>query len=107
MGKLTITLPPFKVEHVIQTFSEVYDWGLLDLNIPDIHKDTLGKDIKIAIIDSGKSEHYETAAACAAAKNFSTSNVVVDKNGHSCVHPDAFIWTSKGIERIKDFYFLI
>ena len=83
MGKLSINLPEFTVEHVLQTFSEVYDWGLRDLNIPDIHKETLGNGIKVAVIDSGKSEHFETVDATAGAKNFSSSPFLEDKNGHA------------------------
>ncbi len=78
-----VTIPQIQPECVIQTFSEVYDWGLRDLNIPSIHKSTLGEGIKIAVIDSGKSEHFETEKAFVSAKNFSKSNVVTDKNGHS------------------------
>jgi len=39
--------------------------------------------VKIAVIDSGKSEHYETADAILGAKNFSSSSFIEDKNGHS------------------------
>lgn len=83
MGKLSCDLPKFTVEHTMQTFSEVYDWGLRDLNVPEIHKQTLGEGITIAVIDSGKSEHFETEEATAGAKNFSSSPVVEDRNGHS------------------------
>ncbi len=83
MGKLSINLPEFTVERVLQTFSEVYDWGLRDLNVPDIHKKTLGDGIKVAVIDSGKSEHFETVDATAGAKNFSSSPFLEDKNGHA------------------------
>ncbi|HDY89656.1 MAG TPA: hypothetical protein ENH82_16280, partial [bacterium] len=83
MGKLSINLPKFTIERVLQTFSEVYDWGLRDLNIPDIHKKTLGNGIKVAVIDSGKSEHFETADAFVGAKNFSSSPFLEDKNGHA------------------------
>lgn len=83
MGKLSFNLPKHTIEHVMQTFSEVYDWGLRDLNIPDIHKKTLGDGIKIAVIDSGKSEHFETINNTVAAKNFSKSPHLTDHNGHS------------------------
>ncbi|MEJ1853243.1 hypothetical protein SMA66_25165, partial [Escherichia coli] len=65
---LLIQLPTLIPEMVLQQMSEVYDWGLLDLNIPDIHKETLGQDIKIGIIDSGKSEHFETEKSFADAR---------------------------------------
>lgn len=83
MGSLTVTLPPFKIEEVVMPFSEVYDWGLIDLGIPDIHKQTMGEGIKIAIIDSGKTTHHENAHNAMAATNLSDSPVVEDRNGHS------------------------
>ncbi|KKK50353.1 hypothetical protein LCGC14_3125880, partial [marine sediment metagenome] len=83
MGKLSINLPKFTIERVLQTFSEVYDWGLRDLNVPDIHKKTLGNGIKVAVIDSGKSTHFETNEATVSSKNFSRSPTLEDKNGHS------------------------
>ncbi len=78
-----ISLPDLFPENVLQCMSEVYDWGLLDLNIPSVHKKTMGEDIKIAIIDSGKSEHFETINNTIAAKNFSKTVAVTDKNSHS------------------------
>lgn len=83
MGKLSTNLPEFTIERVLQSFSEVYDWGLRDLNVPDIHKKTLGEGVKVAVIDSGKSTHFETEDAIVAAKNFSKSPTLEDKNGHS------------------------
>lgn len=83
MGKLSFNLPKHTVERVMQTFGEVYDWGLRDLNIPDIHKKTLGEGIKIAVIDSGKSTHFETINNTAGAANFSKSPHLTDLNGHS------------------------
>lgn len=78
-----LKIPKLNPQHVMQNFSEVYDWGLRDLNIPNIHKKTLGNGIKIAIIDSGKSQHFEVTENTAAAKNFSRMKSVDDKNGHS------------------------
>lgn len=80
---LLIQLPTLIPEMVLQQMSEVYDWGLLDLNIPDIHKETLGQDIKIGIVDSGKSEHFETEKSFADARNFTDMPQVEDKNGHN------------------------
>lgn len=76
-------IPKLTPEFILQSFSEVYDWGLRDLNVPEIHKQTLGEGIKIAIVDSGKSDHFETIENTIASKNFSKENAVADKNGHS------------------------
>lgn len=79
----TIKLPALEPEFVLQTMSEVYDWGLRDLNIPDIHKQTLGEGISVAVIDSGKSNHFEIENNTVGAKNLTRSQSVDDKNGHS------------------------
>lgn len=78
-----LEIPKLIPEHVVQSFSEVYDWGLRDLNIPDIHKQTLGENIKVAVIDSGKSNHFETIKNTIGAKNFTKEASVDDSNGHS------------------------
>lgn len=78
-----IITPTLQPEFCLQTMSEVYDWGLRDLNIPDIHKQTLGENIKIAVIDSGKSNHFELENNTAGAYNITRSQSVNDKVGHS------------------------
>lgn len=97
-------LPDLNPEFVLQAMSEVYDWGLLDLNIPDVHKITMGANIKIGVIDSGKSEHFETINNTVTAQNFTRMKQVEDRNGHSCLHPDGVVFTTNGIETIEDFY---
>lgn len=82
-SKLKLRLPDFKPKLVMQAFSEVYDWGLLDLKIPDVHKKTLGKGIKIAIIDSGKCNHFDVEPNIVDAKNFTSETSVDDVVGHS------------------------
>ncbi len=78
-----LEIPDLKPEFVLQAMSEVYDWGLMDLNVPDLHKTTMGEGIKIAIVDSGKSEHFETINNTLYSKNFTDEVGVTDKNGHS------------------------
>lgn len=82
-NQLIIRTDPLVPEFVFQAMSEVYDWGLQDLNIPDIHKETMGEGITIAVIDSGKSTHFEIQNNIAGAQNFSASEGVEDKCGHS------------------------
>ena len=78
-----IQLPDLQIEFVYQTLSEVYDWGLTDLNVPAVHKQTLGEGIKVCIVDSGCSEHFEVEENIADSKNFTDSRTVKDKVGHS------------------------
>lgn len=76
------TLPILEPEYVVQALSESYDWGAIDLGVPKIHQLTQGEGIKIAIIDSGKSNHFEVAGNLLDAENFTSSPSVDDKNGH-------------------------
>lgn len=99
-----LEIPKLEPEFLFQSFSEMYDWGLRDLNIPEIHKQTLGNGVTVAVIDSGKSNHFETIDNTIGAKNFSKAASIDDKNGHSCVYPEAYIWTSRGLEQIQDCY---
>ena len=85
MSQITLKLPPLSPTYVMQQMSEVYDWGLQDLHIPEIHKQTLGEGITVAVIDSGKSTHFELENNTLLAKNFSESEEVEDKNGHSTI----------------------
>lgn len=78
-----IQLPDLQIEFVYQALSEVYDWGLKDLNVPEIHKQTLGEGVKICVIDSGKSEHFEVEKNIADATNFTKSRTLLDKFGHA------------------------
>ncbi len=110
-----IQLPDLNPEFVLQAMSEVYDWGLIDLHIPKIHRQTLGSGIKIAIIDSGESEHFEIENNKVASVNFTDSETLLDRNGHSTfvsgivaaeknnegiigVAPKASLYFAKGID---------
>lgn len=85
MSHFVIELPNLSDsnEYILQVMSEMYDWGLIDLNIPQIHLKTQGENIKIGIVDSGKSEHFETLPNTVAWKNFTTEPQDTDLNGHS------------------------
>lgn len=83
MGRLTFKLPKLEPEFVLQTMSEVYDWGLQDLHIPSIHQETLGDGVSICIIDSGASEHFEVQHAIVDCANFSNASNEKDHLGHS------------------------
>lgn len=48
-------LPPYKIEEMLVAASETrgWDWGLSLLNIPSLWRLTQGRDIKVAILDTG------------------------------------------------------
>jgi subtilisin len=77
-----VYIPKLDIEYVVQSLSETYDWGLIDLNIPEFHKKTHGENINICVIDSGKSEHFEVENRIKDVVNFSDSNTEIDKTGH-------------------------
>lgn len=79
----TIQLPLIIPKMIMQSMSEVYDWGLIDLNIPQAHKETMGEDIKVAVLDSGESEHFEVQNNKAGSANFTDSPTIVDRQSHS------------------------
>ena len=81
-NQLIVRLPEFYPKYVVQTMSEVYDWGLRDLNIPDIHKETMGEGITIGVIDSGKPDHFDVINNICGAINLSDSNSEMDFVGH-------------------------
>jgi len=61
-----VKLPPYKVERLISSLadSEVIDWGLKMLNVPQIWRETEGEGIRIAIIDTaGTSKHPDLQGA--------------------------------------------
>lgn len=82
-NNLVIQLPNLNPEFVMQTMSEVYDWGLQDLNVPKLHKTTMGSGVKVGIVDSGLSEHFETEHAVKGYRNFTNEPETEDRNGHS------------------------
>ncbi len=80
---LEARLPELLPELVVQMMSETYDWGLRDLHIPNTHKETMGEGIKIGIVDSGRSEHFELAHSISGSRNLTKSASVNDNVGHS------------------------
>ena len=80
-NQLIVKLPPFNPQIVVQVFGEVYDWGLRDLNIPDIHKNTMGESVIVGVIDSGKPDHFDVINNICGAANLTTDDEM-DHLGH-------------------------
>jgi len=68
--------------HVMQSFSQVIDWGLMQSSIPEAWKYTMGEGINVAILDTGIAEHPDMEGAILSPLNFSGENDHVDYNGH-------------------------
>lgn len=80
-SKVTIITSP--QTSVLSKIEEVYNWGLLDLNIPSIHKKERGKGIKIGVIDSGVPDHFDLVNQIKDYSNFSSSDTHLDTIGHA------------------------
>lgn len=54
-------LPPedMQFDYCMSALSETVDWGLLTSHIPDAHKITKGKGIKVAVLDTGCFDHVD------------------------------------------------
>lgn len=46
-------LPPFRVEAAFTTLTETIDWGLRLLHVPDHWRETRGRDVRVAVLDTG------------------------------------------------------
>lgn len=68
--------------HVMQSFSQVIDWGLMQSSIPEAWKYTMGEGINVAILDTGIAEHPDMEGAILSPLNFSGENDHIDYNGH-------------------------
>ena len=68
--------------HVMQSFSQVVDWGLMQSSIPEAWKYTMGEGINVAILDTGIAEHPDMEGALLPPLNFSGENDHIDRNGH-------------------------
>jgi subtilisin len=68
--------------HVMQSFSQVIDWGLMQSSIPEAWKYTMGEGINVAVLDTGIADHPDMEGAIMSPLNFSGENDHIDKNGH-------------------------
>ena len=77
-------LPPYKVENVIATLSQLQDWGIKQSNVPETWKITKGEDIVVAVLDTGYSDHVDLRGAFLTDKCISTiDNNINDRQFHS------------------------
>lgn len=83
-GHPIFTLPPYKVKKVVLSVSETIDWGLDMFAIPSFWKQTKGKDIKIAVLDTGVAFHHpDIASAVEDVRDFTDSQAgPSDLQGH-------------------------
>lgn len=77
-------LPPYRVEAAYTALSETIDWGLNLFHIPDHWRDTRGRDVRIAVLDTGlDASHPDLAGAVDLIRDFTGSPVgAEDRVGH-------------------------
>ncbi|MDM8538590.1 S8 family peptidase [Desulfobacterales bacterium HSG17] len=77
-------IPPFRVENVVLSASEIVDWGLITLEIPTIWRQTSGEGIKVAVLDTGIAFlHTDFQGAIEDSADFTGSSAgASDLNGH-------------------------
>ena len=56
---MDIELPPFKIEKIMSSLSQSSGWGVKELNIPSIWKETTGEGVTIGVIDTGLPQHED------------------------------------------------
>lgn len=76
--------PRFYVSEVTEKLTERIDWGLKRLGIPEIWNSTMGKNIKVCVLDTGiETKHIDLHSAIADAHDFTQSaSGPEDRNGH-------------------------
>lgn len=64
--------------------SQKIDWGLKTLQVPEIWKESRGRAVKIAILDTGIIQHPDLKPNIKGGANFTTSNIndYTDRQGH-------------------------
>jgi len=76
--------PDIRVVSVMATPSEDFvDWGLKQLNVPELWKTTKGTGIRVGIIDTGADlDHPDLKYAIVASANFNGTGSAEDGDGH-------------------------
>jgi subtilisin family serine protease len=77
-------LPPFRIEATFTALAETVDWSLTNYHIPIHWKATRGKNVKVAVLDTGVDEaHPDLTGAIDDARDFTRSRFgPIDHHGH-------------------------
>lgn len=78
-------LPPIIYGPQVYLASELQDfvdWGLKIQGVPELHKVTQGEGVKIAILDTGRPDHFDCPEPIFS-HNFTNYRSDIDANGHS------------------------
>ena len=77
-------LPPYRVEAAYTTLAETIDWGLSAYRVPEHWRETAGRDVRVAVLDTGlELTHPDLSDAVEAARDFTASPIgPLDRVGH-------------------------
>jgi subtilisin family serine protease len=80
----TYRLPPFRVERTYRALAETIDWGLAAYGVPEVWKQTRGRGIRVAVLDTGIDDaHPDLTETTLAARDFTgSSSGLKDRVGH-------------------------
>ncbi|MCE9604585.1 MAG: S8 family peptidase [Planctomycetia bacterium] len=77
-------LPPFRVTAAYTQLSETIDWGLAMYHVPDHWRETAGRDVRVAVLDTGlELTHPDLRGAVDEVRDFTGSRFgAEDRVGH-------------------------
>lgn len=76
-----LPIEDMEFEFTFAQLSQTVDWGLTKAHVPDFHKITKGAGIKVAVLDTGKSDHTDLPPDILGLDT-SGSNNPMDMQGH-------------------------
>lgn len=80
--KNDVSLPDIEVNEVSQTLSQSIGWGLTQNNIPRAWTESKGKDVVVAVIDTGMPVHPDIGDNAIEGKSFIPGENIYDNHGH-------------------------
>lgn len=77
-------LPPYKINAIVASLSQVVDWGVALLGVPALWKESRGEGVTVAVCDTGAAlAHPDLRDAVDDARDFTNSPLGAgDSNGH-------------------------
>lgn len=95
-----------KILNTVSVLTEQQNWGLSFINAQEAWRHSKGEGIKVAVIDTGWTEHQDLMPNFIEGHDATGNNDFIDRgNFHGCIFPTDKIYTNKnGIIEIKDLY---
>lgn len=96
-----VSLPPYRVALAssVKSMGERLDWGVIAYGIPSLWSRSQGEGVKVAVIDSGVSDHPDLSSAVCDRRNFTLDAEPLDTLGHG-THVAGVIAARSGMKGI-------